>query len=224
MNEREMDMIQTMKKIDEQLTAMEDGLKDRIYGKLMNIQTILKGVEKMEQTKTIGERIEIERWIEQERVADRHRWLLLVILFSIIMCVLFAGVIAFCRQSNRGAITFSGISIVIFVLSWILSALLVPSVIVSVFVMHTLLESHSPMCANTVIISSTLNSMPISSRHSTSTNTVKQHLHTTTYHRYTRREMWVVSWVSSKNERQTWIHGWQRHSTILQRYISECDW
>lgn len=47
------------------------------------------------------------------------------------MVVLFAGVIAFCRQSRKGAIIFSGLGIVIFIVTWILFSIVFPISIVS---------------------------------------------------------------------------------------------
>ncbi|RCN53648.1 hypothetical protein ANCCAN_00142 [Ancylostoma caninum] len=52
--------------------------------------------------------------------------MLLVTLLSIMMCVLFAGVISFCRQSKKGAVVFSGLGIVIFIVVWTLFCLVLP--------------------------------------------------------------------------------------------------
>jgi len=47
------------------------------------------------------------------------------------MCaVLFAGVIAFCRQSRKGAIIFSGLGLVIFLVSWLLFSAVFPLTVV----------------------------------------------------------------------------------------------
>ncbi|VDO89819.1 unnamed protein product [Heligmosomoides polygyrus] len=53
-------------------------------------------------------------------------WMLLVTLLSIMLCVLFAGVISFCRQSKKGAVVFSGLGIVIFLVVWTLFCLVLP--------------------------------------------------------------------------------------------------
>lgn len=57
--------------------------------------------------------------------------MLCVTLLSIMIVVLFAGVIAFCRQSKKGAVVFSGLGIVIFVVGWILFVFVFPASIVS---------------------------------------------------------------------------------------------
>jgi hypothetical protein len=53
------------------------------------------------------------------------------------MCaVLFAGVIAFCRQSRKGAIIFSGLGLVIFLVSWLLFSAVFPLTVVCLFLIY----------------------------------------------------------------------------------------
>lgn len=43
------------------------------------------------------------------------------------LIVLFAGVIAFCRQSKKGAVVFSGLGFAIFIVGWLLLAAIFPA-------------------------------------------------------------------------------------------------
>jgi uncharacterized membrane protein len=53
---------------------------------------------------------------------ETERWIIFAVLLSIMLVVLFGGVVGFCRHSKKGAVLFSGLGIVIFVLTWILLA------------------------------------------------------------------------------------------------------
>ncbi|CAB3399317.1 unnamed protein product [Caenorhabditis bovis] len=57
---------------------------------------------------------------------ESERWAFLVIVLSITICVLFAGVISFCKQSKKGAVVFSAIGFFIFLVVWMLIAVSFP--------------------------------------------------------------------------------------------------
>ncbi|VDM52246.1 unnamed protein product [Angiostrongylus costaricensis] len=95
------------------LTSISGGM-DSVKNKLNTLKKTLLDVSFLESAEVYGERIELERWM------------LLVTLLSIMMCVLFAGVISFCRQSKKGAVVFSGLGIVIFLVVWTLLCLVLP--------------------------------------------------------------------------------------------------
>ncbi|CAJ0609120.1 unnamed protein product [Cylicocyclus nassatus] len=99
--------------VDTVLTYITDGM-DSVRDKLNTLQKTLTEVSFLESAEIYGERIELERWM------------LCVTLLSIMMCVLFAGVISFCRQSKKGAVVFSGLGIVIFLVVWTLFCLVLP--------------------------------------------------------------------------------------------------
>uniref|UniRef100_A0A914RMF3 Protein tweety homolog n=1 Tax=Parascaris equorum TaxID=6256 RepID=A0A914RMF3_PAREQ len=60
---------------------------------------------------------------------NSSRWILCVTLLSIMLVVLFAGVIAFCRQSKKGAVVFSGLGFAIFIVAWMLFAAIFPATV-----------------------------------------------------------------------------------------------
>ncbi|CAI5456135.1 unnamed protein product [Caenorhabditis angaria] len=60
---------------------------------------------------------------------ESERWAFLVIVLSITMCVLFAGVIAFCKQSKKGAVVFSAIGFFIFLVVWVLISVSLPATV-----------------------------------------------------------------------------------------------
>ncbi|KAK5964725.1 hypothetical protein GCK32_006799 [Trichostrongylus colubriformis] len=99
--------------VDTLFTFISDGM-DLVQKKLNALQKTLSEVRFLESANVYGERIELERWM------------LLVTLLSIMMCVLFAGVISFCRQSKKGAVVFSGLGIVIFFVVWSLFCFVLP--------------------------------------------------------------------------------------------------
>ncbi|PIO67232.1 hypothetical protein TELCIR_11029, partial [Teladorsagia circumcincta] len=98
---------------DAMLSLISNGM-DSAQEKLNALQKTLAEVSFLEWANMYGERIELERWM------------LFVTLLSIMMCVLFAGVISFCRQSKKGAVVFSGLGIVIFFVVWTLFCLVLP--------------------------------------------------------------------------------------------------
>lgn len=102
--------------IDATLTSLSNGM-DEVSEKLLRLKGILGEVSYLEKAKMIGERVEIERWM------------ILVTLPSIMLCVLFAGVIAFCRQSKKGAVVFSALGIVIFLVVWTLLCFVLPATV-----------------------------------------------------------------------------------------------
>uniref|UniRef100_A0A1I7VJ83 Protein tweety homolog n=1 Tax=Loa loa TaxID=7209 RepID=A0A1I7VJ83_LOALO len=63
------------------------------------LRKVLSGNVFFERSSLYTQRIELERWV------------LCATLLSIMLIVLFAGVIAFCRQSRKGAVVFSGLGI-----------------------------------------------------------------------------------------------------------------
>ncbi|GMT06488.1 hypothetical protein PENTCL1PPCAC_28662 [Pristionchus entomophagus] len=105
---------QTMvSEIDTLLTSLSDSI-DTVMKKLEILRKDFSNLSVLEKTKNLAELVEFERW------------LLLVILLSIMLCVLFAGVISFCRQSKKGAVGFSGVGILIFIVCWALLAIVLP--------------------------------------------------------------------------------------------------
>ncbi|KAF7637349.1 Tweety-like protein [Meloidogyne graminicola] len=113
-----------IREADALLTELSDKI-DELRQKLIRTAIILTDIHFLETTKRNGERIEFERW-------------LLCLLLQLIMCaVLFAGVIAFCRQSRKGAIIFSGLGLVIFLVSWLLFSAVFP-----------LTVSHADFCSD----------------------------------------------------------------------------
>ncbi|CAD6185081.1 unnamed protein product [Caenorhabditis auriculariae] len=68
----------------------------------------------------------LERIRSRSASYESERWAFLVIVLSITICVLFAGVIAFCRQSKKGAVIFSAVGFFIFIIVWVLIAVIFP--------------------------------------------------------------------------------------------------
>ncbi|KJH41184.1 Tweety [Dictyocaulus viviparus] len=108
-----------LEQMDSVLISMASGM-NLVTKELKTLQKTLVDVSFLESAEIYGERIELERWM------------LLVTLLSIMMCVLFAGVISFCRQSKKGAIVFSGLGIVIFLVVWTLLCFVLPLAVVLV--------------------------------------------------------------------------------------------
>uniref|UniRef100_A0A915LQF9 Protein tweety homolog n=1 Tax=Meloidogyne javanica TaxID=6303 RepID=A0A915LQF9_MELJA len=116
--------IQQIREADALLTELSDKI-DELKQQLTRTSIILFDTHFLDNTKRNAERIEFERW-------------LLCLILQLIMCaVLFAGVIAFCRQSRKGAIIFSGLGLVIFLVSWLLFSAVFP-----------LTVSHADFCSD----------------------------------------------------------------------------
>ncbi|KAI3414083.1 hypothetical protein GPALN_011549 [Globodera pallida] len=96
-----------IREADSLLTELSDNV-DELKQRLGRTLAILVDTQFLEGAKRKGERVELERW------------LLCLLLPLIMLAVLFAGVIAFCRQSRKGAIIFSGLGLVIFLVAWLL--------------------------------------------------------------------------------------------------------
>uniref|UniRef100_A0A183C799 Protein tweety homolog n=2 Tax=Globodera pallida TaxID=36090 RepID=A0A183C799_GLOPA len=96
-----------LREADSLLTELSDNV-DELKQRLGRTLAILVDTQFLEGAKRKGERVELERW------------LLCLLLPLIMLAVLFAGVIAFCRQSRKGAIIFSGLGLVIFLVAWLL--------------------------------------------------------------------------------------------------------
>ncbi|CAG9539370.1 unnamed protein product, partial [Cercopithifilaria johnstoni] len=79
------------------------------------LRKVLSGNLFLERSSLYTQRIELERWV------------LCATLLSIMLVVLFAGVIAFCRQSRKGAVVFSGLGFAIFIVGWLLLAAIFPA-------------------------------------------------------------------------------------------------
>ncbi|VIO86038.1 Uncharacterized protein BM_BM4027 [Brugia malayi] len=79
------------------------------------LRKVLSGNVFFERSSLYTQRIELERWV------------LCATLLSIMLIVLFAGVIAFCRQSRKGAVVFSGLGFAIFIVGWLLLAAIFPA-------------------------------------------------------------------------------------------------
>ncbi|CAK5010774.1 unnamed protein product [Meloidogyne enterolobii] len=113
-----------IREADALLTELSDKI-DELKQQLTRTSIILFDTHFLDNTKRNAERIEFERW-------------LLCLILQLIMCaVLFAGVIAFCRQSRKGAIIFSGLGLVIFLVSWLLFSAVFP-----------LTVSHADFCSD----------------------------------------------------------------------------
>ncbi|KAF1747319.1 hypothetical protein GCK72_023781 [Caenorhabditis remanei] len=57
---------------------------------------------------------------------ESERWAFLVLFLSITMCIMFAGVVSFCKQSKQGAVVFSSVGFFIFVVTWLLISVSLP--------------------------------------------------------------------------------------------------
>uniref|UniRef100_A0A0R3S5B5 Protein tweety homolog n=1 Tax=Elaeophora elaphi TaxID=1147741 RepID=A0A0R3S5B5_9BILA len=79
------------------------------------LRKVLSGNVFFQRSSLYTQRIELERWV------------LCATLLSIMLIVLFAGVIAFCRQSRKGAVVFSGLGFAIFIVGWLLLAAIFPA-------------------------------------------------------------------------------------------------
>ncbi|VDK83619.1 unnamed protein product [Onchocerca ochengi] len=79
------------------------------------LRKVLSGNLFVERSSLYTQRIELERWV------------LCATLLSIMLIVLFAGVIAFCRQSRKGAVVFSGLGFAIFIVGWLLLTAIFPA-------------------------------------------------------------------------------------------------
>ncbi|CAJ0583199.1 unnamed protein product, partial [Mesorhabditis spiculigera] len=102
--------------IDGMMTNISDSMEDTME-MLRQLDTSFVDIAFLNKAREYGERIELERW------------LLLVIVQSVLLCVLFAGVISFCRQSKKGAVIFSSLGIVVFVVVWLLTAFVLPATV-----------------------------------------------------------------------------------------------
>uniref|UniRef100_A0A915Q0V1 Protein tweety homolog n=1 Tax=Setaria digitata TaxID=48799 RepID=A0A915Q0V1_9BILA len=88
---------------------------DLLSSDLTFLRKILSGNLFLERSSLYTQRIELERWV------------LCATLLSIMLVVLFAGVIAFCRQSRKGAVVFSGLGFAIFIVGCLLLAAIFPA-------------------------------------------------------------------------------------------------
>ncbi|VDO39330.1 unnamed protein product [Onchocerca flexuosa] len=79
------------------------------------LRKVLSGNLFVERSSLYTQRIELERWV------------LCATLLSIMLIVLFAGVIAFCRQSRKGAVVFSGLGFAIFIVGWLVLTAIFPT-------------------------------------------------------------------------------------------------
>lgn len=64
------------------------------------------------------------------------------------LIVLFVGVIAFCRQSKKGTVMFSGLGFAIFIVGWLLFATILPLTIVGVYLFFLVYLLHILNCLN----------------------------------------------------------------------------
>jgi len=110
--------------VDAELTSVSDKV-DEIKAALNRINITLHDMKKVEKAKLYTDRFEFDRWT------------FYVILPSIIIAVLFVGVISFCWRSRKGSITFSALGLVTFIVTWALIALVVPITI-----------AHADLCAS----------------------------------------------------------------------------
>ncbi|MFH4980946.1 hypothetical protein AB6A40_007655 [Gnathostoma spinigerum] len=106
-------------KLDEARLLMESmSDEDELIGQhLAHLKMSLEGAPVLDKVKIYGERIELERWM------------LCVTLLSIMLIVLFVGVISFCRRSKKGTIMFSGLGLAIFVVGWLLLSVVSPALV-----------------------------------------------------------------------------------------------
>uniref|UniRef100_A0AC34Q576 Protein tweety homolog n=1 Tax=Panagrolaimus sp. JU765 TaxID=591449 RepID=A0AC34Q576_9BILA len=110
--------------VDSELTLVSDKVGE-IKAALNHINITLGDIKKVEKAKLYTDRFEFDRWT------------FYVILPSIIIAVLFIGVISFCRQSRKGSVTFSALGVVTFIVTWALIAIVVPVTI-----------GHADLCAS----------------------------------------------------------------------------
>ncbi|VDK86988.1 unnamed protein product [Litomosoides sigmodontis] len=77
--------------------------------------------------KALSGNLFLERSALYTKRIELERWVLCATLLSIMLIVLFVGVIAFCRQSKKGAVVFSGLGFAIFIVGWLLLAAIFPA-------------------------------------------------------------------------------------------------
>lgn len=102
-----------LREADTLLTQISDRIDD-VKIQLKKLSNILIDLPFLEYSHDFGERLEYERWLCS------------LFILVIVISVLFAGVIAFCRQSKKGAIIFSGLGIIVFVVSWLMFSIVFP--------------------------------------------------------------------------------------------------
>uniref|UniRef100_A0A0N5B3T3 Protein tweety homolog n=1 Tax=Strongyloides papillosus TaxID=174720 RepID=A0A0N5B3T3_STREA len=105
-----------IERIDKLLTNLSDGI-ERMADFSTKLSETLKNVKFLEKVKLYGDRIEFERWI------------IFIVLLIIMVFVLFLGIISFCRKSKKGAVAFSAMGIIIFLLTFILLSIVFPATI-----------------------------------------------------------------------------------------------
>uniref|UniRef100_A0A0N4ZB65 Protein tweety homolog n=1 Tax=Parastrongyloides trichosuri TaxID=131310 RepID=A0A0N4ZB65_PARTI len=103
-------------RIDRLLTNLSDGIEG-ITEISTRLSGTLKNVKFLEKVKLYGDRIEFERWV------------IFIVLLVIMVFVLFLGIISFCRKSKKGAVAFSAMGIIIFLLSFILLSIVFPATV-----------------------------------------------------------------------------------------------
>uniref|UniRef100_A0A914XK28 Protein tweety homolog n=1 Tax=Plectus sambesii TaxID=2011161 RepID=A0A914XK28_9BILA len=85
---------------------------DAVNSSLGQIAAVLTDLRFLRSANDWVERIEFERWV------------ICASLLSIMIVVLFAGAVAFCRRNKKGTVVFSAFGVVIFLVSWMLLALM----------------------------------------------------------------------------------------------------
>ncbi|CAD5221733.1 unnamed protein product [Bursaphelenchus xylophilus] len=94
---------------------------DRIVNLWKDLQQTVEGTKKV----LYG----LKNLKDAEKKIDRmefERWIMVVTLLSIMFVVLFAGVLAICKNSRTGVVAFSGLGIVVFFLAWVIFSLAAP--------------------------------------------------------------------------------------------------
>ncbi|KAL3981601.1 Tweety family protein [Acanthocheilonema viteae] len=131
--------LKTMKQIDALSTAVESAAEktaDLNKTALHEFTTILNsvsqkidllGIDLAFFRKVLSGNLFLERSSLYTQRIELERWVLCATLLSIMFIVLFAGVIAFCRQSKKGAVIFSGLGFTIFIVGWLLLAAIFPA-------------------------------------------------------------------------------------------------
>uniref|UniRef100_A0AC35U4V9 Protein tweety homolog n=1 Tax=Rhabditophanes sp. KR3021 TaxID=114890 RepID=A0AC35U4V9_9BILA len=107
---------QEINQMDILLTTLTNGIEN-VSELSTSLKKILDNIKFFESAKLFGDTVEFERWI------------MCIVLFSIMLFVLFLGIVSFCRKSKKGAVAFSGIGLVIFLLSFSILAIILPATI-----------------------------------------------------------------------------------------------
>ncbi|KAM3726702.1 Protein tweety [Dirofilaria immitis] len=131
--------LKTIKQIDTLSTAVESAAKKTIGLNKTALHEFITTLNSMSQKidslntdlaflrKVLSGNLFVQRSSLYTQRIELERWILCATLLSIMLIVLFAGVVAFCRQSRKGAVVFSGLGFAIFIVGWLLLAAIFPA-------------------------------------------------------------------------------------------------